>query len=146
MESGLKILLTAFIGLVIGVTLLISTADNTQRSTQLNAVNNQTTALINGTAVSLGYNQLNSLTSIYNATNASQTVAAANYTVDLPQGTVTLLNGRTGNYNVTFTYYLVGDSTARTLLTTNNLFFALGILLLLIAVAYPLFKDMMNLG
>lgn len=137
-------LLAVFVIIVLGAVFTQSIATAQTGATQLNTVNNETAALINGTAVALSHNQLNSVVSIVNATNASQTVAAANFTANLPQGQITLLNGRTGNYNVTYTYYQVSDTASQTLINLNSLFFALGVLLVVVAAVWMKLREAME--
>lgn len=144
MEMNLKMLLIAFMAVVIGTALLTSVADSTTSVTQTNTVNNETVTLVNATAVSLDQNQLAAITSVTNATNSTDTLTEGDdFTANLQDGTITSL-GRGGNFNVTYTWREVGDSTARTLVSFNALFFTLGIMLLVYAIFDPGFKNLME--
>lgn len=146
MDKGmLGAFIGAFVIVVIGGALLTSVGDTQAQITQLNTVNNQTVALVNGTPFTLAQNQLTAVTSFYNASNASQPVQTGNYTIDLQQGIVTLLNGRTGSYNISYTWYEVGDGTSRTLSGFYTLFFALAVLLAVVAYMWPKIKDWADL-
>lgn len=143
MDTDLKPVLLAFILVIMAVAFIGAIADSATSATQLNTATNETTALTNTSAASLDHNQLASVTSVIKANNASIVIAAANYTADLDQGTIRLINGVAGDYNVTYTYYEVKDSTSRTLISFNVLFFALATLLMAIGILYPLYKKMM---
>lgn len=141
--ENLQAIFSAFIVIVIGAVLLISTANTTTSVTQNYVVNNETVAFANGTTVSLAHTQLISIGSIYNATNGSQTLASTNYTVDLPHGTIAVVsNGRTGNFNVTtYTYNQVSDSTSNGLVNFNTLFFAFSVFFTFLAAINPTFRE-----
>jgi len=143
-DKTVGVLILAFVIAIVGVTLASQLANSQTAATQLNTVNNETAALVNGTAVKLLNNQLSSITTVYNATNATDIIATANYTANLDQGTITLINSRTGNFNITYTYYKVKDSTARTIITLMVLFFCIAVLVMTVAVLNPTFREMLE--
>lgn len=137
-NKGLGGIIFAGIFIIVAAVLASSVADNQVAATQANTVTNESVTLINATAVSLDNNQLDSITSVVNATNASDTLAlGVGYTANLEDGTITSL-GRSGNWNVTYVWREVGDSTARTLTDLVTLFFVLGAFLFAVGM---LFKD-----
>lgn len=136
-------LLAAFIFVVVAAVLISSLANSQTAVTSSFTVNNETAALINGTQVNLKNGIVTSVTSIVNATNASQSVAASNFTLTKPQG-ITLLNGQTGNFNVTYTYQNVTDPASTTMISLVVLFFALATLAGVLYYLSPTFRDLIG--
>lgn len=138
-------ILSAFLVIVIGAALLTTTADEQTRITQLNTVNNETIALVAGTAVPLANNQLATIGTVYNASNASRVLTAGqNYTVDMSAGTISAI-GISGDFNVTtYTWREVGDSTSRTLVILVIVFLAIAILTGVLAALSPSFRELMG--
>lgn len=134
-NKGLGGIIFAGIFIIVAAVLAGSVADNQVAATQANTVTNETITLVNATAVSLDNNQLDSITSVVNASGVALT--SANYTANLEDGTITS-NGPAGAFNVTYVWREVGDSTARTLTDLVTLFFVLGAFLFAIGM---LFKD-----
>jgi hypothetical protein len=134
----------AFIAVVIGVSLLTSTANATTAATQQNSVVNESIVLVNATAVALDYNQLDALTTLANATNGTDTLTVnTDYTVDLSSGEITSL-GRAGTFHATYTYRQVGNQVARTLTNLIVILFALGVFGAVLYYLSPQFRELMQ--
>jgi hypothetical protein len=145
-ENRMIGIMSTFIILIVGVALLISLADTTTDVTEAKTVINESVTLVNATAVGLANNQLDSITSVINATNASESLTSGvNFTADLSAGTITLISaGEAGVWNVTYIHRQVGNSTARTLITLVILFFVLGLLGMTLAALSPSFRELMG--
>ena len=140
MEGKLYGILAAFLFIVIGVALLVSLANNENAVSGSFTVTNESVALINGTMVNLKNGVVSSVTRVGNST---VTVAAANYTLTSPQG-LTLLNGQTRTYDVTYVYDNTPDATSSTILDLVILFFALGIIGGVLYYLSPNFRDLID--
>lgn len=124
----LNMFIMAFVFILVGVVLLGSISNEIVRTTQANTVSDEQITLVNQSTTSLANNQLDSFTSLVNATNATDIqVLNTDYTVDTSGGSVTSL-GPAGLFNATYIYREVGDNTSRTLVNLVILFFALGVL------------------
>ena len=106
LNSVAGILLT--FAIIVIVASLIGTVLTTMKTTQRgSATATDEITLVNGTAVALTNDELISFTSCVNASDASDTVPASNYTVDMDAGTVTLIDATTWDntaVNCTYTY------------------------------------------
>lgn len=142
MNDGLKTMIGTFIILVVGISLLVSIANSATDVTEVKTVTNESTALLNATAVNLDNTQL---VAVSRVGNTSHTLTeTTHYTYDLAQGTVTLVNLADATYDVSYTYRQVGNSTARSLISLVVIFFVIGLLLLVVAVVSPSFREMIN--
>ena len=130
-----------FVFIVIGVALTISLANNQTLVTQTTTLMEQAT-LTNGSTTRLTNGIIVGVTSIVNATNASQSQPAANYTVIQPQS-IYFTGGRTGLFNVTYSYNNVPDRASNTMVTLVTLMF---VLTLIAGIIYYLdgFKELMG--
>lgn len=146
---GMAAILGAFIFAIIGVALIGGLADSTVDATEAKTVVNETLAFVNGTTVSLANSQLDSFTSLRNGTVVLDAVSD-DYSVNLDQGSVICLTSNSsiadGDYDATYVYRNIGDSSSRTLLLLVILFFALAILIGVIAALSPSFREMMGMG
>lgn len=143
MDLNLKAMLVAFMIVVLGAAFLTTVADETTEMTQTNTVTNESATLTNNTATTLANNQLGAVTRVG---NASLTIAPSFYDVNLDTGTITArwaANATLANraYDVSYTWREVGNSTARTLINTIVLFFALGMVLIVVAIFMPRWKE-----
>lgn len=138
----------AFIFLIIGVSVIQPLADSTVDATEAKPITNESIALVNGTGTAAANSQWDSFTQLSN--NSRILVEDTDFTVNLGLGVVTLntLDNTIsdGNYDLSYVYRNVGNSTARTLIILVILFFALAVLLGVIAILVPSFKDMMMAG
>ena len=140
--NGLGLLLLGFVLLLVGIIFIGIVADEITRVNQANTVTNETITLTNQSVTSLDNSQLDSFTSLVNASNGSQVYTLnTDYTVDLSAGEITSL-GPSGDANATYVYREVGSATARTLTNLVNIFFALGILGISIFVGLKGLRDM----
>ena len=144
MDTKLGGILGAFIFAVIAIALAISLANNQVLVTQTVSVMEQKT-LTNGTTTQLTNGIITGITSIVNATNASQSQPSTNYTVVPPQG-LYFSGGRSGLFNVTYTYSYVPDATSNTLITLVTLFFVFGIIGGVLYYLSPNFRELIGLG
>jgi hypothetical protein len=128
MMNNINDFVMSFMFLLVGVLLISVIADETTGATQAVSVNNETITLVNGTGVSLANNQLDSFTSLINATNAADALTVdVDFTVNLPSGEVTSITGNAGGFNATYVYREIGNATARSLVNMILVFFAIGI-------------------
>jgi len=144
-KTLLGMLVVGFVLLILGIVFTQMIANSVTSATQANTITNESINWVaNGATVSLTKNQLDSITSIKNSTGGSLLTAPANYTFSLSQGTVTSVN-RNGTFFVTYIYRDVGDSTSRSTLSLVVIFIALAVLLFIIAMMSPGFREMMNI-
>jgi len=130
----LMIIVTVFIMLIIGINLLVVTANSISSATTIVAVANESLNLSTGTAVSLTFNDIveNSETVLNGTTNA--TIGSGNYTIAVAAGTFTLTTPNLLNNTqawISYSYHpdeYVKEGTSRTLIRLIIIFFALGIL------------------
>lgn len=130
----LGVLLVLFVGLLIGISLLTTTADEVTKTQQTKTATNETHLFSSpDNSTTLTHTDVISISYIANSTRPN-----ANYTItSLSLGTLWM--NTSGSQNVTYLYYpteYVKDSTSRTLINLVILFFALGIVGIAIAGLY----------
>jgi len=143
MDNNLGKLLIAFVLLILGLSLIKPVADNVYANTHTDSVTNEGLTFTAG-ADTTTYDDLIGYTAIRNATNAART---GECNVTLSSGYVkcnaTAFIGATGFIDYTYNPPMyVKNGTARSLLSLLNIFFALGVLSLSVALAYSALKDM----
>lgn len=137
--DNLQAIFGAFIVIVIGAALLTSTANTTTGVTQNYNVANESVSFTNGQTATVKNGIVTSITSIVNASNASQVQGSTNYTLTQPKSIA--WSGPTGTYNVTYAYNQVSDATSITLVNFNTLFFALAVFFVFLAALSPTFRE-----
>lgn len=111
-----------FAAIILGVSLLVlQEFQQNSKTTESGASNSKT--LLNGTAVALSHDELQSSPSCINATGGAA-VGSGNYTVDLDAGTITLTTASPWNntaVNCTYTYLMDNQATTVTNTTIGKL-------------------------
>jgi hypothetical protein len=100
------------IGLVIAISIgILATMRDTTKTTDTTTITGQTsTTLAGNTSYDTGHTDLQSVTSLRNATTGNL-IAAVNYQVNLRTGMITITNGSLGGRaNVTYVYYTQNDA------------------------------------
>lgn len=145
-KGGLGVAIIAFIAVVIGAAFMTSLANNVTSITQANTVINESTAFVNGSSVALDNSQLDSLTSITNGTAVLR--ETTDYTVDLAKGVIAFSTLNTTladtNYDVTYVYRDVGNSTARNLIVLVILLFAIGVFTTVLYFLSPQLRELID--
>jgi hypothetical protein len=119
--SGLQAGIGGLIGLGLFVAIalfVMSTMSPTMKATE--TYSNDQITLLNETAVSLTYDEVQGISSEYNATDATQSMGSGNYSANLAAGTITLINNDYNNTAWNFTYSYLADTNASTALTTTS--------------------------
>ena len=135
-------LLMAFTFLVIGIALAVSLANNQVGVTQTVRVNNETIALVINSSTALRNSVVTNVVSITNATNVSQSLTTANYTLVQPQSIFAI--NRAGNWNVTYDYAQVPDAPSQSFLTITTLLFVVSVLVGLLYYLNPNFRELID--
>lgn len=128
MENNLSGILTIFIMILVGLTLLIPLSSSNENLRSIGLANNDTVTLTQNTFSSLTYDDLISVTALKNASGS--TLPTSNYTVNLAAGTINTTTS-TGTYYANYSYYpdtYVKDSSSRALANLIILFFILGLI------------------
>lgn len=141
-------MVAAFVFVIVGITLIVGLANSQTDATELKSVVNESVSLVNNSGVSLANSQVETLSRVGNA--STTLVEDTDYTVNLAKGEVTLNTGNASvadrAYDVSYTYRNVGDSTSRVLVNLVVMFFAIAILLFLIGMLSPTFRDMLGIS
>lgn len=129
-KDEISILLVAFILLILGIIFAGVIADNVYDNTNTYTVTNETLTGVNGTAVTLTYDDLVEVTQVRNTTTQSVIFnETSDYTVTLSTGAITVLSG-SDDYSVDYVYYpdnYVKNATSRSLINLLVIFFVIGV-------------------
>jgi len=141
-KNFMGVAIIAFIAVILGISFLSSTADDTARITAPTSQTNESFTGSNSSQVNITYANL--VTTVVRTSTGITMTENANYTVNTTSGAIQLVNLSAGTYYTDYTYYhndYVSDSSTRTVTGVIVIMFALGVLAILIAYVYPRIRE-----
>lgn len=123
MKQELGVMLTIFVMIVLGITLLNPISNDVAEASLVNSVVNESFTGITGTAVSLTYDDLVAISAVANQSRISQAEDLI-WAADLSAGTITINSSAgiawgNGTFFINYTYYhddYIRDSASRSIM------------------------------
>lgn len=148
-KNQIGLLLTAFIGILIGISLLIPTSDIINQQSVTGASTNESFTVVEDSWSNLLQDDLIAVSAVRNGSGIA--IGSGNYTgthVDLVNGRLNI-SGATGDgtYYADYTYYpsaYIKDSTTRSLSSVIIIFFILSIVV--VGIIYVYKSGLFNIG